>query len=573
MSDKSEFVTRFAAGLVLFLLALAFRALGADYGYFHGDERINDAARVLAGEIVPGQHFYPPLINYLNGLAFGGLFALGVPSGWWDGPGAFRAQYFSDPTVFYLTARYVTALIGALIAPLFLAIARRAGLGLWPGVAVGCLGVVFPLGVFMSHIAKGDVALATATIAVFWALIARLEAGRPGRWDIWLGVFAVLVVSFKQSGVFVLLPLAVGMAGLLLWAEGLRAMARSMGRALLTVGLLWPLLNIGILLDFGNFLAYQKIQTVMSLRTDAGLAAGLETLGWRSLQLVWGLNPVFAALALLTPFVLVMPACRLRHKPVLLLIWTTLVVGTLVLAALTGPRQPEHLWIASFAGFTLLGGLALAGLARSAEASGRLRRVAQGTFALGGGLSLVGAVIAVTEALAPPMWREVDAYIATHLAEARILTGVVTHLPQTRAAQELEIARWQRLAEKYDTPLPEIAEERRIREDAPDAVFHIGMPTGLYGLEGVDEDDPDYEAQPYAWPPQRADWQLDAWRAQGVDVFVVKAPEFMRREVGSPLMRAFFTELHDRCAVLAEFDPNKPLYLEREVTIYRCGER
>ena len=245
MSGKSDFVTRLSVGLGLFLLAFALRALGADYGYFHGDERINDAAKVLAGQIVPGQHFYPPLITYLNGLAFGGLFALGLPLGWWGAPGEFRAQYFSDPTVFYLTARYLTAVIGALIAPLFFAIGRRVGLGLWPALTVGLLGVFFPLGVFMSHIAKGDVALATATVAVFWALIARLQAARPGRWDIWLGVLAVLVVSFKQSGVFVLLPLALGLAALLIRAEGVGAMARSMGRALLTVVLLWPVLVQG----------------------------------------------------------------------------------------------------------------------------------------------------------------------------------------------------------------------------------------------------------------------------------------------------------------------------------------
>lgn len=569
MSGKTDFVTRLLAVFVLFSIAFALRALGADYGYFHGDERINDAARVLAGQIVPGQHFYPPLYNYINGVAFGGLFALGLPQGWWNSPGEFRAQYFTDPTVFYLTARYVTAAIGALIAPMFFAIARRVGLGFWPSLAVGALGVVFPLGVFMSHIAKGDVALATATVAVFWALLVRLGAGRPGRWDIWLGVFAVLVVSFKQSGVFVLLPLAFGAAGLLLVAEGLGAMARSMGRALLTVLLLWPVLNIGILLDFQNFLAFQKIQTVMSLRTGDGLWPGLATLGQRALTLTWGMTPVFAILALLTPLLLVLPACRLRRKSALLVIWGALALGTLALAFLAGPRQPEHLWIASFAGLTLLSGLTLAGLI---GAPGWWGKAAGGMLALGLGLSLVGAGIAVTEALAPPMWQETDGYIAEHLADEKIMTMAVTHLPQARAAQQMEIARWQHLAEKYDTPLPEMAEERLITEEAPGAVFYIAMPTVLYGLEGVDEDDPDFEAQAHAWPPQREEWQLGHWRDQGFETFVVKDPEFMRTEVDSELMRGFFSDLHARCEVAAAFDPNKPLFLEREIAIYRCEE-
>ena len=65
--------------LVLFTVAFLLRAVGADYGYFHGDERINEAAKVLTGQLVPEQHFYPPLINYLNAIGLAGLFGLGPP--------------------------------------------------------------------------------------------------------------------------------------------------------------------------------------------------------------------------------------------------------------------------------------------------------------------------------------------------------------------------------------------------------------------------------------------------------------------------------------------------------------
>lgn len=86
---------------------------------------------MLTGDLVPGQHFYPPPIHDLNALGLAGRFALGLPLAWWGGPGAFRAQYFSDPTVFHVTARLLAALIGALLAPLFYAIARCAGLEGW----------------------------------------------------------------------------------------------------------------------------------------------------------------------------------------------------------------------------------------------------------------------------------------------------------------------------------------------------------------------------------------------------------------------------------------------------------
>ncbi|TNF23259.1 MAG: hypothetical protein EP318_00790 [Rhodobacteraceae bacterium] len=567
MFGKKDVWAQGGAVLLLFLLAFALRALGADYGYFHGDERINEAAKVLTGDLVPGQHFYPPLIHYLNALGLAGLFATGLALDWWPGAGAFRAQYFSDPTLFYVTARLIAAGIGALMAPLFFLIARRCGLAGWRAWALGLLGALFPLGVFMAHIAKGDAALATATVAVFWAFLARLDAGRSGRWDIWLGVFAVLVVSFKHSGVFVLVPFALGAMALIARAEGLRAMGQTLGRALLVVLVLWPLLNIGILLDFGNFLAFQKIQAVMSLRMEGGVWPGIVTLAERSLRLVLGLNPVMAAVALVTPVLLALPGCALCRKPALFVIWGALVLATGMVAVMVGPRQPEHLWIANFAGFLLLAGLCLAALGERVSGLGRL---ALAVLAGGVLLTAAGTGIAVTEALAPPLWVTTDAYIAANLADRRIMTMADSHLPRRKEAQEMEIARWQRLAEKYATPLPEMAEERLIRENAPEAVFYIGMPTVLYGLEGVDEDDPDYEVRAHVWPPQREEWQLDYWREQGFDIFVVKDPEFLMAEVESDLMRAFFRDMDRRCAVETRFEAGKPLFLERPIAIYRC---
>lgn len=567
MFGKKDLWTQTGAVLLLFLLAFALRSLGVDYGYFHGDERINDAAKVLTGDIVPGQHFYPPLIHYLNAIGLAGLFVTGLTLDWWAGAGDFRSQYFSDPTVFYVTARLIAAGIGALMAPLFYLIARRCGLDGWRAWVPGLLGALFPLGVFMAHVAKGDAALATSTVAVFWALLARLDAGRPGRWDIWLGVFAVLVVSFKHSGVFVLVPFTLGAMTLIAWAEGMRAMGRSLRRALLTVLVLWPLLNIGILLDFGNFLAFQKIQSVMSLRMEDGLWPGLVTLAERSLTLVLGLNPVMAAVALVTPVLLALPACDVRRKAAILVIWAALVVATLAVAVMVGPRQPEHLWIANFAGFLLLAALCLAGMSETVSGLGKL---SMAILAAGVLLTAAGTGIAVTEALVPPLWVTTDAYIAANLADRRIMTMADSRLPKRKEAQEMEIARWERLAEKYDTPLPEMAEERLIRENAPDAVFYIGMPTVLYGLEGVDEDDPDYEVQAHAWPPQKEEWRLDYWLDQGFDTFVVKDPSFLMSEVESDLMRAFFRDMDRRCTVAQRFEPAKPLFLERPIAVYRC---
>ena len=136
---------------------------------------------------------------------------------------------------------------------------------------VGLVGVLFPLGVFMSHIAKGDVALATSLVALIWAVMARFDAGRQaGWWDGWIGAFVVLVLSFKHSSLFILLPLALGVTALVVRAEGGRALMRSLGRILVTCLISWPVLNIGLVLDFASFLEFQRIQSVMSVRMEGG---------------------------------------------------------------------------------------------------------------------------------------------------------------------------------------------------------------------------------------------------------------------------------------------------------------
>ena len=63
--------------LLMFIVAVLFRSIGINYGYWHGDERVNDAAKVLTGQLVPGQHFYPPLWNYINAVAYAIVYIVG----------------------------------------------------------------------------------------------------------------------------------------------------------------------------------------------------------------------------------------------------------------------------------------------------------------------------------------------------------------------------------------------------------------------------------------------------------------------------------------------------------------
>ena len=117
---------------------------GADFGLINYDERINDSARFLTGELIPSQHFYPPFFNYLIGIAFVGLAAFGLLTDMWSNAGEFRQAYFADATPFYLTARYLTACIGALAAPLAYACSRQIGLTPVSSFLVGAFSALLP---------------------------------------------------------------------------------------------------------------------------------------------------------------------------------------------------------------------------------------------------------------------------------------------------------------------------------------------------------------------------------------------------------------------------------------------
>lgn len=553
---------------LLFVAAFAVRFFAADYGYFHGDERINEAAKVLAGQLVPGQHFYPPFINYLNAVALGLLFVVGKFAGWWAGTGDFRAQYFTDPTVFYVTARMVTALTGALLAPLFYGVARAVGVTRPLALAVGAVAVVFPLGVFMAHIAKGDTGLATALVAVFWVMLCRLQGGRG--WDWSLGLAVVLALSFKHSAVFVLAPLALGVIVLLAVAEGVKTALVSFGRAMAVILLLWPVLNIGILLDLRNFLDYQKIQAVMSLQSGGqGAEAGLLVLLWRGMELIFGMNPVLTAVALLTPLLLAWPGGVLQRRVALGVIWVSLMIGTVLVAVMAGPRQPEHLWIANFAGFLLLDGLVLAGLAMNARQGARL--VGAGLLAAALGLQVVGSAIVLWQAAAVPIQRSVGDYLAGTFGDRKVLTSMALVVPQMKEAQGFELARMERLAQKYQITLPEMAEERIIQHSAEGALFYVNMPGVMYGLEGVEDGKIDYEVKAHAWPLQPEEWQLEYWLEQGFSVFAVQDfDEYAYRS--EPQMRQeFFQQMAQQCRRVQVFEPRKRLFLEREVVVFDCA--
>ena len=151
------------------------------------------------------------------------------------------------------------------------------------------------------------------------------------------------------------------------------------------------------------------------------------------------------------------------------------------------------------------------------------------------------------------------------------MTTLDLPLPQTRDAQDYEWARVMRTAEKYNLQMPNIAPERRIPEDRAGAYFVVPMPEVMFGLEGTTDADMEGRIAPYAWPPQAADWKLENWLADGVDLFVVSDLEGWLGKDNAPVMQSFFVELETKCTVIQSFQARKPLFLEREVRVLDCS--
>ncbi|MFP7571817.1 ArnT family glycosyltransferase [Marivita sp. S2033] len=554
--------------MVLFATAFLLRAWGADFGLFNGDERVNDSARFLAGHLVPTQHFYPPFFNYLNGAAFIGLFLFGLSVDMWSTTAEFRQAYFSDPTPFYLTARYVTAAIGALAAPLFFSASRRLGLGTGLAVISASFAAIFPIAVFMAHIAKGDTGLAVFCLAVVWTFFMRLESNHPTRWNIIIGLSVALALGFKQSALLFLGPLALAMIVVLAGREGNVSALKSFGIALLFVVIAWPIMNIGILLDIDGFWAFQRIQAVMSVRDQDGFGAGLPITMQIFGDAVIGLNPAILAIALIVPVWAASGACRLRLRDAIIGVWIANAVSTIVISLLVGTRQPEQLFLPNLYVFLLLAVVVLMDMLRVYV---RWPRAVVALVSLVGfAIMLAGAKNVIGQARATPIAQDLATYLLEHHSDARIQTGVVLPVPQTVAAQRMELDRLERLGRKYNIDMPDIAPERIIVDDAQNALFWVHAPFVMSGLEGDGAIDQDFPIEPHAWPVQPEEWNLQRWRDAGFDVFAVNHFDFLVAISRSSYIRTFHTDLQEHCKTVQSYDARKPLFLEFDVRVFEC---
>jgi 4-amino-4-deoxy-L-arabinose transferase-like glycosyltransferase len=554
----------------LFLLALIARVIGIDHGYLLADERINEAAKVLSGQLVPEQHFYPPLFNYINAIFFGLLYVVGRIFTWWQSLAEFRAQYFEDPTVFYVTARLSASIMAATIAPLFYLIATALNYKRSTALYFGLIGVLIPGAVLLSHIAKSDIALASAAVLVIYVLILKLD--KPGNvfLDIALGLAIALAMSFKHSYIFALLPIALGYFLLFIVQHGLSKIYKPVVITSSVAVVSWCIFNIGILLDLQNFLEYQRIQAEMSVRETTGFIDGLATFINMAAHNSYGITWAGVVLFCLFPLVYLFTKSKDEHKAFLLIVWCSTVLSLVVLIYMSGTRQQSGLWIPYFITMQLFAAIFVAKLWK--EMHKLYKHVGTALSIIMVVFSFYGVSVIWQQSFSTPVVNSVTDFVNKNYADGsvKIATSYELAAPQKVAFAKSEYARHERIAAKYGTALPERAPERAQLVEQQGALPYTNLPTIMFGLENATDESLGENIKPFAWPFQKEEWDLQQWLDSGYLIFVIKDIHYFAEEIETIMVREFFTQLRNRCSMVKDFQPVKPLLWEHRASIFDC---
>jgi len=199
-------------GLILLGAAVLYLA-GLKYGLpyvFQPDEPITvrRALRFGSGDLNPHFFYYPSLLMYLYFLLYGIYYLLGHLAGFFPDVQSFAHAFISDPSVFYLIGRAVSALslLGGLV------VLYRCG-EKWGGEGAGLWAVLslafLPQVIEYAHWAKADaplLGLSTLCLALLYSL------AHEGRWRDYLlsGCLLGFALGLKYNALLLLpgLPLA-----------------------------------------------------------------------------------------------------------------------------------------------------------------------------------------------------------------------------------------------------------------------------------------------------------------------------------------------------------------------------
>lgn len=548
--------------ILLFGIALLIRIMGLLWGGKHLDENLGAAAKVLAGQLIPDSHYYPPFFNYLNAIAYGILYGIGRLIGFWWQPTDFRLQYFENPTPFLFSIRFVTACLGAAAAPLAALIADRLQLQWRSCLIVGGLIAIAPAPVLLSHISKHDIGLSSAILLVVWLLLKKIKFPTSKSLDLFLGIGIALALSFKQLAIFLLAPLSLGFIIYLKVNAGWKQTIQSVAIIFFSSVLLWSLLNIGIILDFKNFLEYQTILNLMWRQGNNQLSQALYQFGLIITDFYKG--------AALPAFLLWLSLPIIRRDKPTILVWGSTLVAILLHALVSKGGATEFHLLPYNTLIVLLAGIAATTLLEKVRSQGFLKLVPLSILVVCSGLA---TIVITGQAITLPMNKEIASTILrlAQPGETRILSSsssLVDLLPIDPQARKDEHQRHERLAKKYGIELPDRAQERSSDLNSNRGYYIRFFPWVIGRLEVYKENELEV-IKPFAWPLQPEEWELNYWLDRGFSIFIVEnETELLNSKIDA--YRQFHRQIRDRCQPLATIEPKKPLFGDLQTRIYQC---
>ncbi|HOX27721.1 MAG TPA: glycosyltransferase family 39 protein [bacterium] len=251
----------------ILLIAFALRILGNGYGLpdqLNVDEAhvVSHAIRFGKGDLNPHFFFYPAGYMYFLFTLFAGYFCYGFVTRVFTSPADFGAQFFIDPTAFYLISRTATAAIGtATVYVAYLFAKRRYGAR--AGAAAAIFLSLAPLHARLSHFATTDVPM---TFFILLSLYFAAAVARDGERKHYLfaGLAAGLGTSMKYTAALVLPSLFLAHALFVIGERRAGKRIKIIGSNPIIMIAAFAIAFIGTspytLLDFKTFIGDLKIQ-------------------------------------------------------------------------------------------------------------------------------------------------------------------------------------------------------------------------------------------------------------------------------------------------------------------------
>ncbi len=197
--------------MVILVSACVLRVCGIWYGLpsvYNSDEPFNVVNALAYGakqSLEPTYHVYPALYSYVLLGVYGLYYGAGLLAGNFSGPIDFGSTYFIDASGFYLTGRFLSAVVGVATVWLVFVIGRRF-FSRQTGYCAAALLTFSYAHTDLSHWILPEALLA---LLCSWALFQILRFHDQPSWQAgaMAGILAGLAISTKYNAGFLILPL------------------------------------------------------------------------------------------------------------------------------------------------------------------------------------------------------------------------------------------------------------------------------------------------------------------------------------------------------------------------------